>query len=141
MAADDGNAPETNVAADAHLTEYRIESEQVFRGKLLDVRRDRVRLPEVTRRRAKHNRASRRGADRPAARRCSLSSNVSSLPERAVFTEFPRRQARSRRSPLETAKRELHEEAGYRATTWSTSGASIRSWLLDESIELYLAQD
>ena len=29
-----------------HLREVALESEQVFRGKLLDVRRDRVRLPD-----------------------------------------------------------------------------------------------
>src|SRR5437868_4579333 len=32
-------------ADDSHLREEKIDSEQVFRGKLLDVRRDHVRLP------------------------------------------------------------------------------------------------
>ena len=37
-----------DVVLDPHLIESCIESEPVWRGKLLDVRRDRVRLPDGT---------------------------------------------------------------------------------------------
>src|SRR5687768_8986877 len=142
MAADDSHAPGTP-AADAHLIEERIDSEQVFRGKLLDVRRDRVRLPDG-------HEATREYIVHPGAVLIVPQLDDGSLvverqfryPNRAVFTEFPAGKLEPGESPPATAKRELHEEAGYTATTWTHLGRihSVVSYST-ESIELYLAQD
>lgn len=137
MAADDRDAP------DAHLIEHRIDSEQVFKGKLLDVRSDRVRLPDG-------HEATREYIVHPGAVLVVPQLDDGSLvverqfryPPRAVFTEFPAGKIDAGEVPLATAKRELREEAGYTARTWTHLGRihSVVAYST-EAIEIYLAQD
>ena len=140
---DSGASAPEGTPADAHLIERRIDSEQVFHGKLLDVRRDRVRLPDG-------QEATREYVVHPGAVLIVPMLDDGTLvverqfryPNGAVFTEFPAGKLDPGETPLVTAKRELREEAGYTATTWTHLGRihSIVSYST-EAIELYLAQD
>jgi ADP-ribose pyrophosphatase len=136
-------AADEHDARDAHLIEHRLDSEQVFKGRLLDVRRDRVRLPDG-------HEATREYIVHPGAVLIVPQLDDGSLvverqfryPNRAVFTEFPAGKIDAGEAPLATAKRELLEEAGYTARTWTHLGRihSVVAYST-EAIELYLAQD
>ena len=132
-----------DVVDDAALLETRIDGEAVFDGKLLHVRRDRVRLPNG-------NGATREYVVHPGA--------VMMLPRLAdgryvlvrqfrypltrVFVEFPAGKIDAGESPLDTARRELIEEVGYTAARWrrlavihpviSYSTEFIELWQADE---------
>ena len=62
-------------------------------------------------------------------------------PNGAVFTEFPAGKLDPGEAALATAKRELQEETGYTATTWTHLGRihAVVSYST-ETIELYVAQ-
>jgi len=127
---------------DRHLIETRIASEQVFDGKLLHVRRDTVRLPDggtATREYIVHPGAvlmvPAQDGDRYVLERQFR------YPSGRVFIEFPAGKIDAGESPLDTAKRELVEEAGYTARQWTYLGVvhPVISYST-EFIELWLAE-
>ena len=125
------------------LNEATLSSESVFKGRLLDVRRDKVRLPngaEVTREYVVHP---------GAAMVVPLLADGQVLlvrqyryPLHRAFIEFPAGKIDPGESPRETAERELIEETGYRAGNF-TELTTIHNAIgySDERIVLYLAED
>ena len=99
-----------------HLTETGLDSELVFSGKLLRVRRDRVRLPNGTE-------ATREYVVHPGASLVIPVLDDGTLvlerqfryPVRRVMLEFPAGKIDPGETSLATAERELVEEVGYRA--------------------------
>jgi ADP-ribose pyrophosphatase len=108
---------------DEHLIETRLASEAVFDGRLLHVRRDSVRLPNgrtSTREYVVHP-----GAVLIAPRLDDgrwIVERQFRYPVGRVFVEFPAGKRDPGESARETGERELLEETGYRATTWSKLG-------------------
>lgn len=127
---------------DAHLIEHTVDSEQVWQGLLLDVRRDRVRLPD-------DGIATREYIVHPGAVLILPVLDDGRLvivrqyryPLRQVFIEFPAGKLDPGETALATARRELQEEAGYTARDWTRLGV-IHPLLAysTEAIELYLAE-
>lgn len=108
---------------DAHLVETKVASEVAFRGKLLEVRSDRVKLPDG-------GIATREFVVHPGAvlivpllddGRLVLERQFR-YPVGRVMLEFPAGKIDEGESPLVTAQRELKEEAGYIASTWKPLG-------------------
>ena len=108
---------------DAHLVETKIASELAFAGKLLEVRSDKVRLPNG-------GTGTREFVVHPGAvlvvpvlddGRLVLERQYR-YPVRRVMLEFPAGKLDGGESPLVCARRELEEEAGYAATTWKKLG-------------------
>lgn len=104
---------------DEHLVETRLDSQEVFQGRLLHVRRDTVRLPDGTE-------ATREYIVHPGAVMIiPRLANGSLLLERQyrypldrVFIEFPAGKVDAGENRLAAAKRELAEETGYVAARW-----------------------
>jgi ADP-ribose pyrophosphatase len=112
-----------NKQDDAHLVETGLGSEVVFSGKLLEVRRDRVRLPDG-------GEAAREFVVHPGAvlvipvhddGRLVLERQFR-YPVRRVMLEFPAGKIDAGETPLATAQRELVEEVGYTAANWKSLG-------------------
>ena len=110
-------------ADDAALVEHRESGEQVYHGALLDVRRDRVRMPDG-------GFAVREYIVHPGAvlvvpvagdGRFVVERQFRYPPNR-TFLEFPAGKLDPGESALETGVRELVEEAGYRAVHWTRLG-------------------
>lgn len=108
---------------DAHLVETGLASEVVFSGRLLEVRRDRIRLPDG-------GEATREFVVHPGAvlvvpvlddGRLVLERQFR-YPVRRVMLEFPAGKIDAGETPLATAQRELVEEAGYTAQKWKKLG-------------------
>ena len=136
------NTKDSDRAADAHLIETTVASEAVFEGKLLHVRRDRVRLPDgalATREYIVHPGAVLAVPVLPDGR--LVVERQYRYPLRQVFVEFPAGKLDPGESALATAQRELREEAGYTARQWTPLGV-IHPLLAysTEAIELYLAE-
>ena len=132
-----------NTVVDEHLIEKQIEGRSVWRGKLLDVRSDRVLLPDGTE-------ATREYIVHPgAAMIIPVLANGDLVMERQfrypsgrVLIEFPAGKLDPGEDMLITAQRELLEETGYRAAKWE--------WLAEilpivsytnERIEIFLATE
>jgi ADP-ribose pyrophosphatase len=104
----------------SHLDEIGLDSEDVFRGRLLHVKRDTVRLPdgsEATREYIVHPGAVMIVPRLPDGR--LLFERQFRYPSQRVFIEFPAGKIDSGEDPLATAKRELTEETGYAAAHWA----------------------
>ena len=116
----DGN---TGDDADRHLTETQVSSESVFDGKLLHVRRDTVRLPDgslATREYVMHPGAVLIVPVLPDGR--LVVERQYRYPVGKVFIEFPAGKLDPGESEIATGQRELAEETGYTAKTWTPLG-------------------
>lgn len=125
------------------LEEVQLASESVFDGRLLKVRRDRVRLSDDTegmREYICHPGAVVVVAVLPDGR--ILFERQFRYPLRRVFVELPAGKIDSGEAILDCARRELREETGYEAQTWRHIG-TIHPCIgySDERIEIFLARD
>ena len=127
---------------DAHLREDRLESEQVYLGHFLDVRRDLVRLPNGAT-------ASREYIVHPGAVMIVPLLDDGRLvierqyryPVAQVMVEFPAGKLEPGEPPLACAIRELAEETGYRATDWARAGVLHNAIAYStEGIEIWFAR-
>ena len=130
-------------ASDAHLGETPVDSETVYDGKLLHVKRDRVRLPDgsiATREYIVHPGAVLMVPVLPDGRLIAVRQYR--YPHRRVFLEFPAGKLDPGEDALATAKRELIEETGHTAQRWTRLGVvhPVISYST-EAIEMYLAED
>lgn len=116
-------ADEPDSGTSARLRETFVAGEQVFKGLLLDVRRDVVALPDGLR-------ATREYVVHPGAAvvvpilddgRLVLERQFR-YPVGRVMREFPAGKLDAGESPLQCAQRELVEETGYRAREWALVG-------------------
>jgi len=125
-----------------HLVEIEIETNQVFAGKLLDVRRDRVRLPdgnECCREYIRHQGAAVVIAQRNDGR--ILFVRQHRYPLRRTFLELPAGKIDPGENILETARRELLEESGFLASDWRHLGVMHPCvGYSNERIEIYFAR-
>jgi ADP-ribose diphosphatase len=110
-------------AAPAHQVESFVSGEQVFKGILLDVRRDIISLPSGAR-------ATREYVVHPGAAvvvpilddgRLVMERQYRYPVGRALL-EFPAGKLDAGEAPLVCARRELAEETGYRARQWAHAG-------------------
>ena len=128
--------------SDAHLLERRLSGEQVFAGRLLDVRRDTVGLPDGSS-------ATREYVVHPGAvmvvpllaNGCLLMERQFRYPVQRVLLEFPAGKLDAGESVWHCAMRELAEETGYRATEWARAGVIHNACAYStEGIELWFAR-
>lgn len=124
-----------------HLQETEIESTQVFRGRLLDVRQDRVRQPdghETTREYVRHQGAVVVIPILDDGR--LIFERQFRYPLRRAFLEFPAGKIDPGEDILMTGQRELLEETGYVADDWRYLGVMHPCiGYSDERIEIFVA--
>ena len=130
------------MSPDSHLIESEIDSETVFSGALLEVRKDRVRLPngkESLREYIVHPGAVVILAFLDNGR--LLFERQFRYPLRRVFLELPAGKIDPGEAILDTARRELLEEAGYVASDWEYIGVMHPCiGYSDERIEIFAAR-
>lgn len=131
-----------NHSPDDPLQETTLSSEQVFRGVLLDVRRDRVRLPDGAE-------ATREYCCHPGAVVIVAVRDDGDLvferqfryPLHRSFLELPAGKIDPGEDILVCAKRELREETGFEAAEWQHVGQFHPCiGYSDERIEVFLAR-
>lgn len=113
----------TPVFNDDHLREETIESHQVYQGHFIDLRRDRVRLPngrEAGREYVVHPGAVMIVAILPDGG--LVMERQYRYPVRQTMIEFPAGKLDAGEGGMACAQRELWEETGYRARRWAKAG-------------------
>jgi ADP-ribose diphosphatase len=124
------------------LTEHFVSGETVYDGVLLEVHRDRVRLPDGSE-------APREYIRHPGAVAIVplfddgrlLLERQFRYPHHREFIEIPAGKVDPGEPHLETAKRELLEETGYAAAEWQRIGVIHTAIAYtDEAIELFVAR-
>ncbi len=127
---------------DSDLIELTLSTEQVFDGRLLKVHRDGVRLSTG------HETVREWIAHPGAVVVIAVLDNGKLLFERQfryplhrIFIELPAGKIDPNEHPLDTARRELREETGYKAKTWRHL-ATVHPCIgySDERIEIFWAQ-
>jgi len=128
--------------ADDHLVERLLDSTQVYRGHFLDVRRDRVALPDG---KISHREYIRHPG---AVMVVPLLDDGRLLMERQyrypmgrVMLEFPAGKLDAGEDPRVCGQRELLEETGYSASEWAHAGVLHNAIAYsDEGIHIYFAR-
>lgn len=135
----------TSVSAeggDQHLMERLLASQQVFRGHFLDVRQDRVTLPdggEATREYVRHPGAVMIVPLLDDGR--LVMERQCRYPLGQILLEFPAGKLDPGESRWQCAQRELLEETGYRAREWACAGQMHNAPAYsDEFIEIWFAR-
>ncbi len=138
------NGPEAAMSkdADVHLTETMVDSKQVFDGMLLHIRRDTVRLPDgslATREFVVHPGAALVVPVLPDGNLVAV--RQFRYPVGAVFLEFPAGKIDAGETGLAAARRELIEETGYTAASFTPLGRvhSVVGYS-DEAIDFFIAE-
>ena len=125
------------------LRETRIDSEVVFEGGFLTVRRDRVRLPDgrsSSREYVAHPGAAAMVPIFPDQR--ILIERQFRYPVGTTFVEVPAGKLDPGEGALQTARRELLEETGYSAGEWAfLTRLHTAIGFSDEAIDLFLCRD
>ena len=139
---DQGEAKADAEKGDLHLVETKVSSEPVFDGKLLHVRRDIVRLPDgslATREHIVHPGAALVVPVLPDGR--LVVERQFRYPLDSVFIEFPAGKLDPGESAMDTARRELREEAGFDAMRFTPLGTihTLISYT-NERIDLFVAE-
>lgn len=125
------------------MTEKTLESREVYRGRILRVREDRVRLPNG-------KEGVREVVEHPGGVGIlALEADGTVLLVRQyryafgrTLLEIPAGKREPGEEPFVTARRELREETGAIAESWTPLGSLIASpGCYDEVLYLYLAQD
>lgn len=128
--------------AEDHLVERLLDSEQVFQGHFLDVRRDRVALPDggiATREYIRHPGAVMVVPLLEDGR--LLMERQYRHPMRRVMLEFPAGKLDAGEDPLACGRRELLEETGYSAAEWAYAGVLHNAIAYsDEGIHIFFAR-
>ena len=129
--------------SDDHLREDTLSSEPVYQGSFLQMRRDRVRLPdgrEASREYVVHPGAVMVVAILPDGR--LVMERQYRYPVRQTMIEFPAGKLDQGEGGLACAQRELLEETGYRAKRWAKAGVMHPViGYATEVIEVWFADD
>jgi ADP-ribose pyrophosphatase len=125
-----------------HLRETTLDSEQIWKGRLLDVRRDRVSLPDGST-------GHREYIVHPGAVMVAAMFDDGRLiverqwrhPIGKALLEFPAGKLEAGEPVIDCAVRELFEETGYRAAEWARAGLTHNAIAYaTEGIEIWFAR-
>ncbi len=126
-----------------HLREIELASELVYEGIFLKLRRDRARMPDGSERGREyvvHPGAAAMVPLMPDDR--ILVERQFRYPLRDVFVEIPAGKLDPGETAIDTARRELVEETGYRARQWAPlTRIHPAIGFADEVIEIFLCRD